>query len=82
MTDHRARLLELLASLSTEPGQYAGSGRLELDSLALLQVVEYLERNYAIRLADHDVEPDDLRSVDGIVSLIERLTDGADACAS
>lgn len=44
----------------------------ELDSLALLRVVTYLEDNYSIRLAEHRIEPDDLRSVDGLLHLIEQ----------
>jgi hypothetical protein len=76
MTDHRSRLLEFLATL---PSVSAGSGRLRLDSLALLQVVAYLEQEHGIRLSDHDVEADDLRSVDGILSLVERFSDGAGA---
>jgi acyl carrier protein len=75
MTDHRARLLEFLGSLASTARAPAESGRLELDSLALLQVVTYLEQNYRIRLAEHDIEADDLRSVDGIVALIEQFND-------
>ncbi|HUI56485.1 MAG TPA: phosphopantetheine-binding protein [Bryobacteraceae bacterium] len=77
MTDHRARLSEFLASIAAARGAPLESDALDLDSLALLQVVTYLEQNYGIRLADHDVEPDDLRSVDGILSLIERFADAA-----
>lgn len=79
-TDLRSRVLEFLDSVAATPS--AETGRLELDSLALLQVVAYLEQNYAIRLSDHDIEPDDLRSIDGIVSLIQRLTHDAGALTS
>jgi hypothetical protein len=75
MTEHRQRLNQFLLSIAAGRAWSPDSGAMELDSLALLQVVTYLEQNYGIRLADHDVEPDDLRSPDGILSLIERFTD-------
>jgi hypothetical protein len=75
MTDHRARLTEFLTSITAGRYPAPGRGALELDSLALLQVVTYLEHDYGIRLAGHDIEPDDLRSLDGILSLIERFSD-------
>jgi hypothetical protein len=74
-TNPRERLLAFLASLPSARGSQPDARVLELDSLALLQVVTYLEQDYGIRLAEHDIEPDDLRSVDGILSLIERFTD-------
>ena len=82
MTGHRVRLHEFLISIGAGQPDQAGAGALELDSLALLQVVTWLEQIYGIRLADHDVEPDDLRSTGGILSLIERFQhDGsAGAC--
>ncbi len=66
MTGIRADLTQFLDSLAP------GRDLRDLDSLALLQVVAYIEQNYAIRLRDLDVEPDDLRSLDGILGLIER----------
>ena len=74
MTSHRERLNEFLISIAAGRDWRPGSGAMDLDSLALLQVVTYLEQNYGIRLAEQDVEPDDLRSTDGILSLIERST--------
>ncbi len=68
--DPRAHLLHYLAAM---PGTRGGVVPLsELDSLGLLQVVLYLETIYGIRLAGHGVEPQDLRTVDGLLSLIER----------
>jgi len=72
MTEDRERLNEFLASIAAGRPWRPDNGSIELDSLALVQVITYLEQNYGIRLADHDVEPDDLRSVDGVLSLIER----------
>jgi acyl carrier protein len=82
MIDHRARLLEFLASLESTRVRPADNGRLELDSLALVQVIAYLELHYSLRLADYDIEPDDLRSADGIVGLIERCTDAGNSPAA
>ena len=80
MTSHRERLNEFLISIAAGRDWRPGSGAMDLDSLALLQVVTYLEQNYGIRLAELDTEPDDLRTTDGILSLIERSTN-ADAGA-
>ena len=74
MTDHRARLEEFLVSAGARPGA-AG----EFDSLVLLQIVTWLEENYGIRLSGQDVEADDLRSVAGILSIIERFNHAAGA---
>jgi acyl carrier protein len=67
--NRREDLEVLLASV----GGTGTGGPREIDSLALLQVVTYLETRYGIRLADHRIEPDDLRTVDGLLSVIERL---------
>jgi acyl carrier protein len=72
MTAREAHLTEFLSALAPGRGAPPEGGRLDLDSLALLQVVTYLEQTYGIRLAEWDVEPDDLRSVTGILALIER----------
>lgn len=71
--DHRARLFEFVRSIS--PGVEIRDDRdeLELDSLELLQVVAYLEKTYAVRLDDYDIDPDDLRSTRGLTSLLERF---------
>jgi hypothetical protein len=69
--DPRAHLLDFLASL--QPKRPAGPDALtELDSLDLLKVVMYLEETYGINLADHQVEPDDLRSLEGLLSIVQR----------
>ena len=68
--DPRAHLLSYLASLpSTRGGVLPLS---DLDSLGLLQVVLYLETIYGIRLAGRQIEPQDLRTLDGLLSIIER----------
>ena len=43
-----------------------------IDSLALLQIVAYLEETYGIDFAARGVEPEELGSLDGILDLIER----------
>lgn len=67
--DPRAHLLEFLGY--PEPG--AGADPLErLDSLGLLKLVVYLEETYGISLVELGVEPDDLRSVEGVLSIVRR----------
>lgn len=72
MTPREAHLTEFLASIAPGCNLQPEHGEIALESLAILQVVAYLEKNYGIRLANEDVEPDDLRSVAGILALIER----------
>jgi len=43
-----------------------------IDSLALLQIVTYLEQTYRIDFADRGIDPGDLRSVQSILELIAR----------
>lgn len=73
LPEHRERLVEFLSSIARGRDFERDGDALELDSLALLQVVTYLEQNYGIRLAEHRIEPDDLRSMDGLLSVIERF---------
>jgi hypothetical protein len=70
--DPRSHLIDFLRSLPSMRGAVADERLARLDSLELLQVAIYLERTYDIRLAGQRVEPDDLRSVDGILSIIAR----------
>jgi hypothetical protein len=69
-TDARAHLLNYLATMPTTRGGALPLS--DLDSLGILQVVLYLETMYGIRLAGRQVEPQDLRTIDGLLSLIER----------
>lgn len=43
-----------------------------IDSLALLQIVTYLEQTYRIDFAERGIDPGDLRSVQSILELIAR----------
>ena len=43
-----------------------------IDSLALLQIVTYLEQSYRIDFAERGIDPGDLRSVQSILELIAR----------
>lgn len=72
MTDARAHLIEFLNSLPrVRPGEEA-RGLAEMDSLGLMQVVLYLENTYQINLAEHHIEPEDLRSIEGLLSIVAR----------
>ena len=46
-----------------------------IDSLALLEI-SYLEQTYHIDFAERGIDPGDLRSVQSILELIARLSDG------
>lgn len=43
-----------------------------IDSLGIQLLVTYLENNYAVRIADEDLLPDNFETVDAIWSLISR----------
>jgi len=43
-----------------------------IDSLALLQIVSYLEQNYGVDFSERGIDPEDLRSVRSIIELIAR----------
>jgi acyl carrier protein len=68
----RQRLLSFLESLPSSRGGDLAQNLKNLDSLDLLQVVVHLETEYGLNLAAEGVEPDDLRSLDGLVAIVER----------
>lgn len=70
--DHRSSLVAYLSTVDPTGRDPVSGDRIELDSLGLLQVVNYLEETYGMKLSDLALEPDDLRTVSGILSLIDR----------
>ena len=42
------------------------------DSLAILQIVSYLEQNHGVNLSERGVDPDELSSIGGILDVIEQ----------
>jgi len=78
---HRERVLEFLRTIQkpdrpldsvTETDSLVESGL--IDSLALLEIVAFLEDQYRIDFAVIGLEPEQLTSVSGILDLIERGT--------
>jgi acyl carrier protein len=76
---HRERVLEFLRTIQkpdrpldtvAETDSLVASGL--IDSLALLEIVAFLEEQYRIDFAAIGLEPDQLTSVSGILDLIER----------
>lgn len=76
---HRERLIEFLRTIQkpdrpldtvAETDSLVASGL--IDSLALLEIVAFLEEQYRIDFAETGLEPDQLTSVSGILDLIER----------
>lgn len=45
-----------------------------LDSLALIQIISYLEQHHSLNLQSHGIDPNDLGSIEGIVQAIEKST--------
>ena len=76
---HRERVLEFLRTIQkpdrpldavAETDSLVESGL--IDSLALLEIVAFLEEQYRIDFAAIGLEPEQLTSVSGILDLIER----------
>jgi acyl carrier protein len=76
---HRKRVLEFLRTIQkpdrpldtvAETDSLVESGL--IDSLALLEIVAFLEEQYRIDFAAVGLEPEQLTSVSGILDLIER----------
>jgi acyl carrier protein len=76
---HRERVLEFLRTIQkpdrpldtvAETDSLVESGL--IDSLALLEIVAFLEEQYRIDFAAVGLEPEQLSSVSGILDLIER----------
>ena len=82
MTDRERHKLELIEFLRTiqrpdypltaidEETGLVESGL--IDSLALLQIVTYLEQAYRVDFNERGIDPEDLRSVNSILELIAR----------
>ena len=45
-----------------------------IDSLAVLQIVSYLEETYGISFVEGGLDPEELRSMRSILALVERTT--------
>ena len=76
---HRERVLEFLRTIQkpdrpldtvAETDSLVESGL--IDSLALLEIVTFLEEQYRIDFAAIGLEPEQLTSVSGILDVIER----------
>jgi acyl carrier protein len=76
---HRERVLEFLRTIQkpdrpldtvAETDSLVESGL--IDSLALLEIVTFLEEQYGVDFAVTGLEPEQLTSVCGILDLIER----------
>ncbi len=82
MTERERSRQELIDFLRTiQRADYADaaideeSGLVEsglIDSLALLQIVTYLEQTYGVDFTERGIDPEDLRSVNAILDLIAR----------
>lgn len=76
---HRARLLDFLQTIRKPDRPLNGVAETDslveaglIDSLALLEIVTFLEDAYGINFAATGLEPEQLTSLSGILDLIER----------
>lgn len=42
-----------------------------IDSVGIMELIAFLERSYAIKVADEDLDPENFRSVDRIVAFVQ-----------
>jgi len=75
---HREKLLRFLGTIRRPDRSLAGVAAGEalidsglIDSLALVEIVLYLESEYGIDFEERGVDPAELASVDSILDLIE-----------
>ena len=78
--EHRERLIAFLNTVA-RPGQVVGEGGDDesnlvqanvVDSFAVIQIIFYLEENYGVDLPAMGIDPADLVSIAGMMSVIER----------
>ncbi len=63
-----------------DDGQLLGSGI--VDSLGVLEVVAFVEREFQITVNDEELLPENFHSIDCITTLVERKRSGAFTCRS
>ncbi len=68
--------LDTIARPGIEPSSFSDDTNLidegAIDSLALIQIISYLEQKHGLDLQARGVDPNDLGSVSGIMGAIER----------
>lgn len=76
---HRSALVEFLRTIQKPDCPLAElddqSGLVEsglIDSLALLQIVSYLESRHGVDFTEGGIDPEELRSIHSILDLIDR----------
>ena len=78
--EHRERLIAFLNTVA-KPGQVVGEAGDDesnlvqanvVDSFAVIQIIFYLEENYGVDLPAMGIDPADLVSIAGMMSVIER----------
>lgn len=47
-----------------------------LDSLAVLEIVTFLEHEFEITIIDDDLLPENFQSIESLIALVERKTNG------
>jgi acyl carrier protein len=76
MEDDIRRFLADIFFLGDDPASISGSKSLIeagiIDSTGVLELVGYLEEQYAIRIDDDELLPENLDSIDNIVAFVSR----------
>jgi acyl carrier protein len=81
MEDEVRRFLADIFFLGDDPAGLSGSRSLIeagiIDSTGVLELVGFLEEQYAIRIEDDELVPENLDSIDNIVRFVARKRDGS-----
>ena len=72
----RDEVLEMLCDLNDSIATYEGENLIEdgmLDSIQIIELVNMIEEQYEIELNPEDVITDNFKSIDNIISLIDKM---------
>ncbi len=79
LPEHRARLIEFLKTIQRPDRSIQSvddnANLVELglaDSLAVLQIISYLEETYGFEFPEQGIDTEELSSIRGILSVIDR----------
>ena len=77
----REKLVDFLRTIARPGGQFVGSDddvnlydTGSLDSLAVIQIIVYLEAEHGVDMAANNIDPGEFGSISEILNVIERTT--------
>lgn len=77
--DYRAKVNEVIASTGLQLGPQGALP--EIDSLEVMSLVTQLEEAVGMMIPGDEMVPENFRTIDDIVALLNRMAQGVDAAA-